>query len=356
MTDEQERYESVDLPFYRDEVSPVLPPRLLDFHAHSWRSAHRKKTVGEVDVPGTGYMISDKDYPVERLLADAARIFPDREYEAVCFGNPTPTADPELTNAYAAEVGKRPGIFPLMLAGRELGVPRETLAREIEAGGFFGYKVFMNWIGDDYGEKTIEEMLSPNEMELADELGLVVLLHVPRSGRLADPEVARGVRRLARDYPNARVVLAHCGRCYLAAEMRKAVGSIRDLPNVYMDTAMVMDATALEIAIDTLGPARLLFATDFPVAAMRGRRVRVMDHWVDVVLERYPESAYRVRSDAIRATFMALEIVIAIRDAAERVGVSGEELRAIFYENGMNLLRHVMGGERLAQRESNRSL
>jgi len=40
-------------------------------------------------------------------------------------------------------------------------------------------------------------MLGPEEMELADELRLVVLLHVPRAGRLADPVVQAGVRDYA---------------------------------------------------------------------------------------------------------------------------------------------------------------
>ena len=50
-------------------------------------------------------------------------------------------------------------------------------------------------------------------------------------------------------------------------------------------------------------------------AAMRGRRVSVMDHWVDVVLPGYPKSAYRVDGE-IHATYMSLEIALALRWAA----------------------------------------
>jgi hypothetical protein len=74
---------------------------------------------------------------------------------------------------------------------------------------------------------------------------------------------------------------------------------------------------------------------------MKGRRVRVMDHWVDVVLNEYPDSAYRVKSDQIRATFMAVEIAIAIRDAAEQVGISAKQRDCIYYDNGMQLLNDV---------------
>ena len=126
--------------------------------------------------------------------------------------------------------------------------------------------------------------------------------------------------------------------------MRRAIGSIRDLPNVWMDTSMVMDPLVLQIALEAIGPGRLVFGTDFCVAAMRGRRVRVMDHWVDVVLPGRPQSAFRVQSDNMRATFMAVEIAVAVRDAAERVGLSEADRHAIFFENGMALLDRVMGG------------
>jgi hypothetical protein len=231
-----------------------------------------------------------------------------------------------------------------MVAGAELGVAQEVLDRRIDAHGFLGYKVFLNWQGDDYGDKRVQDMLGANEMDLADRRGLVVLLHVPRAGRLADPEIQRGVQWLAGSWPRARIVLAHCGRCYLPAEMEKAVHCIRDLANVWMDTAMVMDETVLQAAFETLGPDRVLFATDYPVAAMRGRRVRVMDHWVDIVTPGYPPSAWRVPAEGIRATFMAREIAAAVLGAARRAGLSREAVHGVFFGNGMRVLAGVDGG------------
>jgi len=187
-------------------------------------------------------------------------------------------------------------------------------------------------------------MIGPNEMNLANKLRLVVLLHVPRTGRLADPEIQKGVQRLARDYPQAQIVLAHCGRCYCPDEMKQAVKSITKLKNVFLDSSMVMDPTVFEILLSNIDSRRLLFATDLPVANMRGRRVYVMGHWVDLVLEGYPQSAYRVCSDNMRATFMAYEIILAIRRAAERIGLNKKQIRDIFYENGAAILRKVKTG------------
>ncbi len=352
---EKERYEGVDMPFYREAVLPLLPERILDFHAHSWKKdqwitpgdQQETRLHGSDSMrifPAARYMSTDLEYGMGRLLEDANRMFPQQQYYAVVFGQPTPAVDLGRTNRYIAVNASLENILPLIVTGKDL-IPGEQLRQQILESGFFGYKVFLNWVGNDYGNICVEDMIRPAEMELASKLGLVVLLHVPRAGRLADPEVAQGVRKLAQRYPGAHIVLAHCGRCYRPVEIRTAVHAIFDLENVYLDTSMVMDPVVLHIVFNSIDARRILFGTDFPVAAMRGRRVNVMDHWVDVVLEGYPESDYRVASDNIRATFMAYEIILAIETAADTAGLSGEELEGIFFDNGISLLEKVNGAK-----------
>ncbi len=338
---EKERYEKIDMPFYRSEIEPLLPAEILDFHAHFWTQEQWKENpFEEKKAVGGAYMVTSRDYPVSALLSDAARIFPGKTYKAVCFGNPTPAIDTGKVNDDTEALSGNKALYPLILAGRDIS-SSEDLRRRLSRSRIFGYKVFLNWYGDNYGTKRIEEMLSDAEMSIADEHRLIVLLHVPRSGRLADPEVQEGVLRLSRDYPNAQIVLAHCGRCYLPDEMLRAAKSVRGLPNVFLDTSMVMDPTAVQILLDEVGPGKLLFATDFPVPVMRGRRVYVMDHWVDLVLTGYEESAYRVQSENMRASFMAYEIVLAVRRACERCGIPEAEQRKIYHDNGMALLEKV---------------
>jgi len=338
MTQEEIRREQL---FYRREIAPMLPAKVLDFHTHIWSSKNWKTVPWQTGKKAGRYMVTQPEYPATQLLADGRRCFPDREYHAVCFGYPTPVTDWEKDTTFVAAAARRhKTLHPLVLAGPDIGLSRERYEQALDAGGFFGFKVFMNWLGDNYGDKCVEEMFGPVELALANERRLVVMLHVPRSGRLADPVVQRGVRWLARECPDASIVLAHCGRCYGPSEMKAAIGALRNLPNVSMDTSMVMDPICLQIALNEIGPGRLLFATDFPVAAMRGRRVQVMDHWVDVVLPGYAPSAFRVAGE-IHATFMALEICLAIRWAAELTGLKRSDVRGIFWDNGMRLLRRV---------------
>jgi len=227
-----------------------------------------------------------------------------------------------------------------MLIGRDT-VSQEEIVRYIKTGGFFGYKVIIPWYGDDYGMVRVKDMIGPKEMEIADEFGLIVLLHVPRSDRLADPTVQEDIEEFANSYPNAKIVLAHCGRCYLPEQIMKAIDFLKGLNNVYLDTAMVMEPQVLQIIFENIGYKRVLFGTDLPIARMKGRRVYLMNHWVDVILPGYPESAYRVVAPNISATFMSWEIILAIKRAGEAAGLSLQQLGEVFYENGMNLLNGV---------------
>ena len=337
---DQERYEQIDMPFYKNEIAPLLPPQVLDFHTHVWTKDLWNEVHFESDKPGGKYMVTQVDYGTESLLADGKRMFPDRPYKAVCFGNPTPGVNADKTLDYTVKAGENPQLYPLVLAGRSLH-PAQRLAPVIENERVFGYKVFLNWLGNDYGDIKVDDMISPEQMELANRNKLIVLLHVPRSGRLADPVVQDGVRKLSREYPDAQIVLAHCGRAFMPTEMKLAIDSIVDLPNVYMDTSMVMDPTALQMVFEHIDSSRVLYATDLPVAAMRGRRVYVMDHWVDLVLADNSESAFRVCSDNMNATFMSYEIIRALRMAADMAGLTDEQFKGVFHDNGMAVLDRV---------------
>ncbi len=340
MINEKQHYDSVDMPFYYSRIFPFLPKNILDFHTHIWVRDHWKVLPWETDAKGGNYMVVEPDHSIEQLISRAGYLFPEKNYNAVCFGLPTPAADIAKSNAYAARAKNRKGFYPLLLAGRGL-TSSEELNRVISEEGFYGYKVFLPWQGNDYGKLTVEELISPLEMEIAEKNRLVVLLHVPRAGRLADPVIGRGVRAYALDYPNASIVLAHCGRCYHPDEMRRAVNSIKDLENVYLDTSMVMEPEVFHTIFSEINSSRVLFGTDFPVAKMRGRRVYVMDHWIDLVLEGYPPGEYRVSGSNFSATFMAYEIITAILRAAKNSGLSKEKTGAIFYDNGMKLLQNV---------------
>ena len=134
--------------------------------------------------------------------------------------------------------------------------------------------------------------------------------------------------------------------------MERAIPALKSLPNVSLDSSMVMDESVLRMIFDNIDSSRLVYATDFPVAAMAGRRVRVMDHWVDLVSSSAPASGYRVLAPEIPAVPMALETAFAVLSAGRAAGLPEGSVRSIFFENGMALLKGVRGGSALQRIEA----
>ena len=145
-------------------------------------------------------------------------------------------------------------------------------------------------------------------MEVAHELQLVIMLHLPRSLRLADPLNIASLRRLSAAYPGAQIVVAHAGRSYCPSTMRGGIGPLRVRPNVFFEVSMVQEPLVIQILLDHVDSQRVFFGTDLPVAAMRGRRVCMNDRWVDVVREPDQGSAFRLSAHC-RDSWSAIAIV-----------------------------------------------
>ena len=90
---------------------------------------------------------------------------------------------------------------------------------------------------------------------IADERGLPILIHAGRG----IPALGRHTVELAREFPDARFILAHAGITDLAWLWRVAA----DLPNLLFDTSWFMGAD-LRALFSLVPPGQILFASDAP--------------------------------------------------------------------------------------------
>jgi hypothetical protein len=93
---------------------------------------------------------------------------------------------------------------------------------------------------------------------LVDERSMPMLIHAGRG----IPALGSHAVELAREFPNARIILAHAGICDLAWIWRAAA----DLPNLFFDTAWWMPAD-LTTLFSLVPPGQILFASDAPYGA-----------------------------------------------------------------------------------------
>ena len=66
------------------------------------------------------------------------------------------------------------------------------------------------------------DFFTPDQLKKMDELGAIVMLHIPRHGRLKDPVNIAQIIELKQCFPNIRLIIAHIGRAYVRGDVGDA--------------------------------------------------------------------------------------------------------------------------------------
>ena len=333
-------YDQVDERVWREELDPFLPAKIFDFHGHVRLKSHvppKEKESVNPSNPSVGL----EEFPHEVFAEVERRLWPGREVRALIFGPVDPTMDYDAANAYVAESAKAHDGWEALLVPR-IDDDAETILGKCRAGGFLGIKPYWRFVTHKpQNEVTLEDMVTPAMREAADRGGLIVTTHIPRAGRLADPQNIEGLRRLCTDAPDAKIVLAHFGRSYFPEAIGEGL-SLADLPNLYPEFSMVQDWEVVEAVLKSFDRSRVLFGLDLSVAQLKGKCIGINGQRHFFTKRPYswsahvPEGGYEVR-----CTLFAYEMVRAIRRASERVGLSCAEVEGIFWDNACGLVEAV---------------
>ncbi len=334
-----------DAEVYSSMIRDFLPDAIVDIHAHVWLDAYKRHGAAEFDRVVSWPALVARDDSMEDLVETYRILFPDKAVTPLVFGEAGPDDDLEGMNAYVAEAARSRG-FPALLFSRPEWDDAELEAR-LEAGSFAGIKVYLSFApsylpGD---EIRIFDFLPRRQLEAIDRRGGIVMLHIPRSGRLRDPVNLAQLLEIERDYPRLRLVVAHAGRAYCEEDLGAALGALRTTKRMLFDFSANTNAAVFSKFLDAFGPERCLFGSDLPITRMRMRRICRGGTYVNLV----PKGLYGDVSgdahmaelegqDALNLGFFLYEEILAIKKACETVGVGRAGAESIFHGNAMALL------------------
>jgi hypothetical protein len=180
-------------------------------------------------------------------------------------------------------------------------------------------------------------------MAVVEKLGLILLLHLPRPGRLKDPANLAELKEIAREFPRLTLVIAHVGRSYCPSFALEGLPALKDCPSFLYDIAAVLNPDVLAFALRELGPGRILWGTDFPILFLRGRQEWRGDKYVNLTAQMFMWNVERrPPQEEARYTLYVYEQLRALREACERVGVSREGVESIMHLNAVQLLTRGM--------------
>jgi glutamate-1-semialdehyde 2,1-aminomutase len=312
-----------------------LPARVFDAHVHIFERRCFPPDFGWP--PRECYQRFGGQHSLAQFEQAAGALLPGRTVGMLSFGTPHRACDRAEAARYSGSISDNRTRFGLTLVAPEDSAAE--LERRIRDHRLIGYKPYHCLVtGVSTDAVRIPQMLPRAQMELANELGLAVTLHIPRAGRLEDADNRRDMVELCQAYPRAQVIFAHIGRAYWYRNVVGNLDGIAQCPNAWLDTAMVNHLEVLHYTFTHFPRERILFGSDAPVSWLRGKSVEINDQYAYLMAEPYAIGTSIIDTGhAVEFTFFFYEQLRAILEAAGRAGWSARDLDGFFWGNAHGL-------------------
>jgi predicted TIM-barrel fold metal-dependent hydrolase len=335
----------VDKDIHDRELADFLPDRFIDVHTHVWLDEHKHHRPDEHSRTVSWPSRVAKDCSIDDLEESYRLMFPGRSVKALIFSSVSEGDEVEAMNAYVSESGRSHGHPTLMYAFPSWS--GKDVDRKIRAGRFLGVKVYLN-LSPAYlprQEIRIFDFLPPHQLDALDRGRRVVMLHIPRDGRLRDPVNLEQMLEIERTWPRVRLIIAHVGRAYCDEDVGDAFQRLSGTRSMVFDFAANTNDRVFEQAIRTFGPERCLFGSDLPITRMRMRRICEAGRYINLVQRGMYGDVSGDKNmrevggpEAERLTTFMYEEMLAIKRACTRVGVDKRGVEAIFRTNAERVL------------------
>ncbi len=335
----------VDIRCYEDELRDFLPDRIVDIHTHIWKKEHKRSSGNDSRTVSWPSLVASEN-PAEDLKETYELMFPGKSVTPLVFSTvPKYGEDFETLNRYVRSASDEMG-WPALLFSSPFW-SAEELDSKVRGNGFLGIKSYLTACDPSMlkEEITIFDYFPHHQLEVLNEHGLIIMLHIPRSGRLKDPVNLRQLLEIDSRYPDLKCIVAHVGRAYCNEDSGDAFEVLKDTENLRFDISANTNSYIFEQALETFGSGRVLFGSDMPILRMRMKRITENGRYINVV----PKGLYGDVSgdpnmrecegdEAESLTFFMYEEIRAFKRAAENLGLSRDDVNRVFYGNSCKLL------------------
>ena len=221
------------------------------------------------------------------------------------------------------------------------------LEQEIRKGGFLGLKSYLS-LSPKYlpeAEIRIFDFFPKAQLKKMDELGAIVMLHIPRNGRLKDPVNLAQIMEIKQEFPNIRLIIAHIGRAYTREDVGNAFETLDKAPDLMYDFCANCCEYAITEVLRHAGPKHVMYGTDMPILRMRTHRIEENGTYINLVppgLYGDPKQDRHLREvsaeEAEKITFFLYEELLAFKRACKTLGLTKQDVEDIMFNNAHDLI------------------
>jgi glutamate-1-semialdehyde 2,1-aminomutase len=323
------------------ELSGFLPEKILDFHAHIYRSGDLKISSPSVWTGGPA------EVSVDTWRQHLGKFMDDKKLTgALFFPAPAPGADLKSENSYLVSLVKNEGSSRgLVIVSPDY--PREELASLLDLPCVAGIKPYHYYSTEHPTlDSSVKGFLPEWQIEMAASHHSIVMMHLVKSRAIADVSNQNDIRGICKGYPNIKLILAHAARCFHYPDARNGIGRLRGLENIWFDLSGICEPEAILTILREFGPRKLLWGSDFPISQLRGKCVTLGDGfiWLDNGLIDWQKSRFA------SPVLTGIESLMALKTAAEEFGLNRDDISDIFYNNAERLLFREERSDDLTQK------
>ena len=323
-------YRDADRQVWEEELADFVPSRIYDTHIHLYSDALVSDEHGE------RHKFKDADFSTMEARSD--RLYPGRETHYLVLGCPALGTDVDAHNRMMFdEVSADP-----MSRMNRLTTPADTpeqIERDVKELGFIGLKPYRIYStsGDDDLTCRIRDFLPERQLEVANDLGLWVTMHLARPGGCGDEDNLSDLEEYTtRSFPNVKWILAHCGRSFSYWPIRNGIDRLRDMPNIHYDLSAVCDVRPFVTLFQKEDHRRLFYGSDgIDSTVFHGKYVTFGRGWRGLNVDNYPDTELAAARHPILAIY---EELLCIKHAAEIAGLSQDQVEDVFWRNAVTAL------------------
>lgn len=319
----------LDNEFFIAHLQDRMPEQIIDAHAHFNRPEH-VSNVSKEAIAGDWALECGLIMTFEDACSYTKIMFPDISWDFVALPWPLRDADTQANNDYISGLIKNDLLRGLYTLRPEYEISK--IEQDYLGGLFSGFKPYPYMANATKGaDISIFDFMPHEQFNLANELGATVLMHLPRAGRLPDPDNIAEIKTIVHQYPNIKLVLAHFGRCFQESYLKEGLDALgTDVNKVWFDCSAVLNPDIYRLAFKQIDHQRILFGTDLPIFLWHGKRVWDKSGYHNLCREDFSWNAHDDKEHENEYTFFVYE---QINNILNSLGKQSNSIKSIFCEN-----------------------
>ena len=334
-----------DRQFYEERLRDFLPDTFIDCHTHIWLDEQNHFCEDTASRSCAWPLMVAFDNSVEDLNETNRLLFPDKKVISVLYGQPMVTVDLKMNNDYVAACAEKYGYPALYISHPSQSCA--SIEREMEKHPCFkGLKVYLQFAPSYIpgNEIRIYDFLPHKHLELANKHGWIVQLHIARPKRLADPVNYIQLKEIEDMYPNLQLIVAHLGRAYADEDIGGALDYLKDTKKTIWDFTANTNENVMRRVLETFGPDRFIYGTDFPIFRMKSRRTVENGFYINEIpmgslgdVSSDPHMREIPEPEASKISFFIYEEIDSCRRACQSLGLTKQDVENIFYKTSARI-------------------